>query len=166
MKIDGRCHCGYITYEAEIEPEKVMICHCADCQTLSGSAFRTVAFTKKGTFKLLSGELKVYVKTGGSGTKPTIVLPRMRNAHLFKHAWRGAKSPCHPHRDRSPTRPTCAESATLVSLRAGLGHRSGLNSPDRKATCLRCEGRGSLRTANGMARPCSAVNLLDRCREA
>ncbi|SRR5712692_8814329 len=69
MKIDGRCHCGYITYEAEIEPEKVMICHCADCQTLSGSAFRTVAFTKKGTFKLLSGELKVYVKTGESGTK-------------------------------------------------------------------------------------------------
>jgi hypothetical protein len=39
MKIDGRCHCGYITYEAEIDPEKVMICHCADCQTLSGSAF-------------------------------------------------------------------------------------------------------------------------------
>jgi hypothetical protein len=36
MKIDGRCHCGYITYEAEIDPEKVMICHCADCQTLSG----------------------------------------------------------------------------------------------------------------------------------
>ena len=69
MKIDGRCHCGYITYEAQIEPDKVMICHCTDCQTLSGSAFRTVAFSKKGTFKLLSGELKVYVKTGESGTK-------------------------------------------------------------------------------------------------
>jgi hypothetical protein len=39
MKIDGRCHCGYITYEAEIEPEKVMICHCADCQTLSAPHF-------------------------------------------------------------------------------------------------------------------------------
>jgi hypothetical protein len=37
MKIDGRCHGGYITYEAEIDPEKVMICHCADCQDLSGS---------------------------------------------------------------------------------------------------------------------------------
>ncbi len=40
MKIDGRCHCGYITYEAEIDPEKVMICHCSDCQTLSGSTDR------------------------------------------------------------------------------------------------------------------------------
>ena len=24
MKVDGRCHCGYITYEAEIDPEKVI----------------------------------------------------------------------------------------------------------------------------------------------
>jgi hypothetical protein len=69
MKIDGRCHCGHITYEAEIDPQKVMICHCADCQSLSGSAFRTVAFTGEDTFKLLSGELKIYVKTGESGTK-------------------------------------------------------------------------------------------------
>ena len=69
MKIDGRCHCGHITYEAEIDPDKVMICHCADCQTLSGSAFRTVVFTRENSFKLLSGELKIYVKTGESGTK-------------------------------------------------------------------------------------------------
>jgi len=27
MKIDGGCHCGYITYEAEADPEKVGICH-------------------------------------------------------------------------------------------------------------------------------------------
>lgn len=69
MKIDGRCHCGYISYEAEIDPKKIMICHCTDCQTLSGSAFRTVAFTRADTFKLLSGEPKIYVKTGESGTK-------------------------------------------------------------------------------------------------
>src|SRR4029453_1097434 len=28
MKIDGGCHCGYITYEAEIDPDKTLICHC------------------------------------------------------------------------------------------------------------------------------------------
>jgi hypothetical protein len=54
---------------AEIDPNRVIICHCTDCQTLSGSAFRTVVFTHEDTFKLLSGELKVYVKTGESGTK-------------------------------------------------------------------------------------------------
>ena len=69
MKIDGVCHCGYISYEAEIDPENVGICHCTDCQTLSGSAFRTIAFTRKGSFKLLTGELKIYVKTGESGTE-------------------------------------------------------------------------------------------------
>ena len=69
MKIDGGCHRGYITYEAEIDPKQVMVCHCSDCQTLSGSAFRTVVFTREGTFNLLSGELKIYVKTGESGTK-------------------------------------------------------------------------------------------------
>ncbi len=69
MKIDGCCHCGYITYGAEIDPEKVMICHWTDCQTLSGSAFRTVALTRNGTFKVLSGELKIYVKTGENGAK-------------------------------------------------------------------------------------------------
>ena len=69
MKIDGRCHCGFITYEAEIEPDKTMVCHCTDCQTLSGSAFRTVAITRLDGFRLLSGELKIYVKTGETGNK-------------------------------------------------------------------------------------------------
>jgi hypothetical protein len=69
MKIDGGCHCGAITYEAEIDPENVVICHCTDCQTLSGSTFRTVALTRQGTFTLRSGEPKVYVKTAQSGAK-------------------------------------------------------------------------------------------------
>jgi hypothetical protein len=69
MKVDGGCHCGHIRYEAEVDPAKVVICHCTDCQPLSGSAFRTVVPTSEGTFKLLSGEPKVYVKTGESGNK-------------------------------------------------------------------------------------------------
>jgi hypothetical protein len=69
VKIDGRCHCGFITYEAEIDPEEVWLCHCTDCQTLSGSAFRTVAPTRKGAFTLLSGEVKTYVKVGESGAR-------------------------------------------------------------------------------------------------
>ena len=28
MKIDGRCHCGFITYEANVDPDKVYACHC------------------------------------------------------------------------------------------------------------------------------------------
>jgi len=69
MKIDGGCHCGSITYEAEVDPNTVALCHCTDCQTLSGSAFRVVVPAKRQGFKLLSGEPKVYVKTGESGRK-------------------------------------------------------------------------------------------------
>ena len=67
MKIDGGCHCGAIRYEAQIDPAQVMICHCTDCQTLSGSAFRTVVPAPAAGFRLLQGNPKVYVKTAESG---------------------------------------------------------------------------------------------------
>ena len=69
MKIDGGCHCGYITYEAEADPGRTSICHCTDCQTLSGSAFRLSIPALEGTFKLTGGEPAVYVKTAESGSK-------------------------------------------------------------------------------------------------
>ena len=69
MKVDGACHCGKIRYEAEIDPAMVTICHCTDCQVLSGSAFRTVVPAPKASFRLLSGQPKIYVKTGDSGTR-------------------------------------------------------------------------------------------------
>jgi hypothetical protein len=69
MKVDGSCHCGRITYEAEADPEKVLICHCTDCQTLSGSAFRVVVRVPRDAFKVLSGQPKSYVKQAESGTK-------------------------------------------------------------------------------------------------
>jgi hypothetical protein len=67
MRIDGGCHCGAITYEADVDPDKVTVCHCTDCQTLSGSAFRVVVLTDR--FRLLTGEPKIYLKTGESGRK-------------------------------------------------------------------------------------------------
>lgn len=69
MKITGRCHCGAITYEAEVDPATVSICHCTDCQVLSGSAYRTSVPTKKADFKLLTGTPKIYVKVGESGAR-------------------------------------------------------------------------------------------------
>ncbi len=69
MKIDGNCHCGFIKYEAEIDLNNVIICHCTDCQILSASAFRTVARVEDSSFNLLSGDPKIYIKIGGSGNK-------------------------------------------------------------------------------------------------
>ncbi len=67
MRIDGACHCGAIEYRAELDPEKVGICHCTDCQALSASAFRSLALVAEVDFKLLKGAPSTYVKTGDSG---------------------------------------------------------------------------------------------------
>ena len=69
MKIDGRCHCGEISFEADVDPETVEVCHCTDCQALSGSAYRSVVPALEGTFVLLSGEPRIYVKTAETGAK-------------------------------------------------------------------------------------------------
>jgi hypothetical protein len=71
MKITGGCHCGAIRYEAEVDPETVAICHCTDCQTQSGTAYRVVVRVHPGSLKLLSGEPKVYLKTAESGRQRT-----------------------------------------------------------------------------------------------
>jgi hypothetical protein len=69
MKVTGRCHCGQIRFEAEIDPSQVRICHCTDCQTLSGSAFRVNVASLPGSLVLKSGSPKVYIKTAESGNK-------------------------------------------------------------------------------------------------
>lgn len=69
MNIDGGCHCGRITYEAEINPDDVGVCHCTDCQALSGTAFRTIALTERGSFRLLSGTPTIYVKVSENGSE-------------------------------------------------------------------------------------------------
>ena len=67
MKIDGKCHCGSIQYEAEIDPEGVYVCNCTDCQSISGSPYRWAVSVPAENFRLLSGEPKTYVKISESG---------------------------------------------------------------------------------------------------
>jgi hypothetical protein len=69
MRIDGACHCGALSFEADIDPDKVGVCHCTDCQTLTGSAFSMFVPVPKASFRLRSGQPKIYVKTAESGSK-------------------------------------------------------------------------------------------------
>jgi hypothetical protein len=67
MKVTGGCHCGYINYEAEVDPATVRVCHCTDCQKLTGTMYRAAIPSLPGTFVLKSGTPKIYIKTGSSG---------------------------------------------------------------------------------------------------
>ena len=69
MKIEGGCHCGNIAFRAEVEPSTVVICHCTDCQTLTGSAYRASIPASADSFELLRGEPKIYIKTAEGGVK-------------------------------------------------------------------------------------------------
>jgi hypothetical protein len=71
MKVEGGCHCGYITVEAEIDPEKVSICHCTDCQTGTGSAFR-VSVPVPGNQFNMTGTPTAYVKTTAESGNPRV----------------------------------------------------------------------------------------------
>ena len=71
MKIDGACHCGFITIEGEADPDKVTICHCTDCQTGTGSAFR-VSIPVPGTSFKIKGQPTNYVKTTADSGRPRI----------------------------------------------------------------------------------------------
>ena len=69
MKVKGQCHCGAIEYRAELDPDKVGICHCSDCQSMSASAFRTIGMVQPGEFELVKGNPKIYIKIAESGNR-------------------------------------------------------------------------------------------------
>ena len=62
MKINGNCHCGKITYSAKIDRDAVYLCHCTECQSISGSPFRWAVPVAEDNFHLLSGHPKTYIK--------------------------------------------------------------------------------------------------------
>ena len=66
MQVDGACHCGSISFTAEIDQKQVMLCNRTDCQVLSGSPFRHVVPAKIETF-VLSGQPTIDVKVAESG---------------------------------------------------------------------------------------------------
>lgn len=68
MQINGGCHCGKITFTAQIDPQRVMVCHCTDCQVLSGAPFRAVVAVPIGQFHQ-QGTPRQYVKVAQSGNR-------------------------------------------------------------------------------------------------
>lgn len=68
MNIDGACHCGRISYRAKVDPASVALCHCADCQALSGSPYRAMVSARAEDFEI-TGAPRIYVKTAESGRK-------------------------------------------------------------------------------------------------
>lgn len=88
MRIDGQCHCGYVRYEADIDPTEVSICHCTDCQSLTGSACRVTVAATRDRFTLRGNAPKrLYKGRRQWHGQCAIFLPEMRIADLSRR-WR------------------------------------------------------------------------------
>ena len=70
MKVRGHCHCGEITYEAEVKPGTVNVCHCRDCQMLSGTAFRAGIPAPAEGFSCAEHDPKSYTLRIGALSEP------------------------------------------------------------------------------------------------
>jgi hypothetical protein len=112
MKVEGHCHCGAIAYEADVESGTIGVCDCLDCQVLTGSAFRANILAPAEGFRILKGQPRRYIKTGGSAA---------RRVHAFCQT---CGSPVH----------SCSvEKPYAYSLRVGaLMQREELGQPARQ----------------------------------
>ena len=115
MKVNGSCHCGQITYDAEVDPERVGVCNCTDCQVLTGSGFRVSVPAPAQSFRLLSGHPKAYVKTADSGA---------RRRHMF----------C-PNCGTRVSASADADDPPSYSLRVGCLAQKALLPPKRRIWC-------------------------------
>ncbi|KFK96412.1 hypothetical protein IV04_04780 [Serratia sp. Ag1] len=63
----GGCACGSIRFKITAPLMGVGVCHCTDCQKLSGGAPNYVALAPEASFAVTQGEAKIYSIKGDSG---------------------------------------------------------------------------------------------------
>ena len=83
MRVHGSCHCEHITFISEAEPARTVICHCRDCQVMSGGPYRSIVPSDEDAFQLLSGELTIYNKVGDSGNARELAFCNRCGSHIY-----------------------------------------------------------------------------------
>lgn len=125
VKVDGGYQYGSITFEAEIDPAAVAICHCTDCQRLSGTAFRVVVRLPVEKFTLVSG-------APGRTSRPPKAAPDARRCLAPRAVHRPARRRRETARRPSPGRGHPATSAPLEAPDTNLAPLgAGLDRGDR-----------------------------------
>ena len=134
MKIDGGCHCGFITYEAEADPEQTTICHCTDCQMLTGLGIpddcpgqsRRVSASLRRTEGLSEDYRREWPKACAG------VLPKVRDADLRNGGRRPADDIRRACRHDSAAGAVHTAETDMGSLGTRLGRRHRGHSEDRE----------------------------------
>ncbi|KAL1668079.1 Mss4-like protein [Schizophyllum commune] len=72
LKYHGSCLCGAVQYELTGEPFTHLVCHCVNCQKVTGSAFASNVFFNKEQVSVIKGKeaLKEYADPHTQSGKP------------------------------------------------------------------------------------------------
>ena len=68
IRVDGACYCGKVTIDGSVSADKVMACHCTDCQKFSGAPFRAAAVMSAENVTI-AGPVQEYLKVADSGNE-------------------------------------------------------------------------------------------------
>lgn len=82
MLIHGKCHCGAIRYEAQVNPAQVAVCHCTDCQQFAGAPYRAMVSAAAEHFHM-DGQPQLYAKTAASGRHRVQAFCGTCGTHLY-----------------------------------------------------------------------------------
>ena len=82
IKITGGCYCGDITIRGAVSSNKIIACHCTDCQKFSGAPFRAVAVISAGAVKN-SGTVTEFLKIAESGNERVQGFCGKCGSHLY-----------------------------------------------------------------------------------
>lgn len=67
LPLTGGCYCGSIRYEVSALPHAITICHCRDCQRLTGTAFSMPMPVARDAFSVTRGRTKSWERRADSG---------------------------------------------------------------------------------------------------
>ncbi len=91
MKTNGACYCGELKFEAEVDPEKIYICYCSDCQTMSGGTCHVNTFVPEADFNMTQGEPAHFTKSADSGNTRDIGFCKTCGTQLYAVNTEGPK---------------------------------------------------------------------------
>jgi len=121
MKIDGACHCGYITIEGEAESGEIHDLPLHGLSDRQGFAFRVSVPVSGATFRM-SGQATTYLKTTADSGNPRVqaFCPRCGSPIYSTRPATGRSHPTRSRRHLAPAQGVHAKAAKLVPFGTAL----------------------------------------------
>jgi len=85
MVSHGKCDCGQLEWEVNLEDKAHILCHCDTCKRLSGGAYTLNQIIPKDDLKITKGEVKTYTYYGASGSPVHCYYCPNCTTHAYHH---------------------------------------------------------------------------------